>query len=348
MKITTLDYQLPYSLIANKPASPRDSCKLMVIDRKNKTINHYKFSQIDKFFKKGDFLVFNKTKVFPARLFAKKETGGKLEILFLEEESPCLWHVLTKPGFKEGQKAIFKNLKIKSIKQEKDYTKIKVNLPKEKVIKFLEKYGKTPLPPYIKTKENENKLRKNYQTIYAQEIGSAAAPTAGLHFTKRIIEKLKRKGVKIRYLTLHIGIGTFAPIKVKDIKDHQMHSEYFEIDRKTAQEIFRAKTQGKRIVAVGTTTTRVLETLAKDKGQTSGKTNIFIYPPYKFELTNCLITNFHLPRTTLLAMISAFVSYPQTKEKFKNFQESLIGKAYQEAIKNKYRFFSFGDACLIS
>ncbi len=342
-----LNYYLPYSLIASKPASPRDSCKLLVIDRIRKTTSHHKFSHIGQFLKKGDLLVFNKTKVFPARLFAKKETGGKLEILFLEEESPFIWQVLTKPGLKEGQKASLKELQIISIKQEENHTKIKVNLPKEKVIKFLEKYGKTPLPPYIKTKDRESKLRKSYQTIYAKEIGSAAAPTAGLHFTKRLIKKLKKKGVKIKYLTLHVGIGTFAPIKTKDIRDHKMHSEYFEIDKKTKQAIFKAKAQGKRIIAVGTTTTRVLETLAKDKRKTSGKTDIFIYPPYKFELTDGIITNFHLPKSTLLAMVSAFVSYPQTKERFKNFQESLLGRAYREAIKNKYRFFSFGDACLI-
>lgn len=347
MKIDTLDYPLPKHLIANKPTLPRDSCKLLVIERKSKKISHHKFSQIDRFLKKGDILVFNKTKVFPARLFAQKETGGKLEILFLEEESPSIWLVLTKPGFKEGQKARFKRLQITSLKQNKDYTKIKVNLPKEEIIKFLEKHGKTPLPPYIKSNEKEGKLRRTYQTIYAQETGSAAAPTAGLHFTKRTIEKLKRKGVKIKYLTLHVGIGTFAPIKVKNIKDHKMHSEYFEVSKKTAQAIFKAKDQGKRIIAVGTTTTRVLETIAKDKDKLSGKTDIFIYPPYKFELTNGIITNFHLPKSTLLAMICAFVSYPQTKEKFKNFQESLLGKAYCEAIKNKYRFFSFGDACLI-
>lgn len=194
-----------------------------------------------------------------------KKKPAELEILFLEEESPSIWLVLTKPGFKEGQKARFKRLQITSLKQNKDYTKIKVNLPKEEIIKFLEKHGKTPLPPYIKSNEKEGKLRRTYQTIYAQETGSAAAPTAGLHFTKRTIEKLKRKGVKIKYLTLHVGIGTFAPIKVKNIKDHKMHSEYFEVSKKTAQAIFKAKDQGKRIIAVGTTTTRVLETIAKTK-----------------------------------------------------------------------------------
>ena len=347
MKTKLLEYKLPPQLIADKPAAPRDNSRLMVIDRKTEKISHHKFKEITKFFKKGDVLVLNKTKVFPARLVVQKDTGGKIEILFLEEESKKIWQVLTKPGLKIGQKATKDNLEIICLEHKDNITKVKINLAKQKLMNFLEKFGQTPLPPYIKTKEKESTIKKNYQTIYAQKTGSVAAPTAGFHFTKKLIEKIKRKGVKIKYITLHIGIATFAPIKTDRIENHKMHYEFFEISKNTAKSIFSAKSKGKRIIAVGTTSVRALETIAGSKEKTSGKTNLFIYPPYEFKLTDCLITNFHLPRSTLLAMVSAFVSYPQTKKKFKSFEKSLIGKAYKEAIKNGYRFYSFGDACLI-
>jgi len=349
MKTSLFDYSLPKELIAQNQASPRDASRLLVIDRKTKTISHHKFSDIANFMRENDILIFNKTKVFPARIIGKKETGGKIEVLFLEEIRPKIWQVLTKPGLKEGHKILFKDQEFVCIKQDSNETLIKTKLKKDDLFYLLEKFGKTPLPPYIKANQKESVLRQKYQTVYAQKIGSVAAPTAGFHFTKRLIRKLKNKGVKIEFLTLHVGLGTFAPVKSENLEDHKMHSEYFEIKKEVAERLFEAKKEGKRIIAVGTTTTRALESIDKDGPcqKTMGKTNLFIYPPFKFKMTDALITNFHLPHSTLLALASAFVSYPQTKEKFRDFSSSLIGRAYKEAIKRGYRFYSFGDACFI-
>jgi len=347
MKSSLFDYNLPKALIAQKPASPRDASRLLVINRKTKTISHHKFSDIANFMGENDILVFNKTKVFPARIIARKETGGKIEVLFLEEIRPKIWQVLTKPGLKKGHKIFFKDQEFTCLNQDSNQTLIKTKLKKDELFYLLQKFGKTPLPPYIKTNQKESLLRKQYQTIYAQKTGSVAAPTAGFHFTKRLIRKLKNKGVKIEFVTLHVGLGTFAPIKSENLEDHKIHSEYFEIKKEVAERLFDAKKAGKRIIAVGTTTTRAIESLDEACSKISGKTNLFIYPPFKFKMTDALITNFHLPHSTLLALVSAFVSYPQTKEKFKDFSSSLIGKAYKEAIKRGYRFYSFGDACFI-
>ncbi|BCX15017.1 MAG: S-adenosylmethionine:tRNA ribosyltransferase-isomerase [Patescibacteria group bacterium] len=347
MKANLFDYFLPQNLIAQKPANPRDSSRLLVLDRNKGEISHHIFRDIVKFLNKGDVLVFNDTKVFPARIMAKKETGGKIEILFLEEISPQIWQVLTKPAVKKGKKIIFKNKTFECVESGLR-TLVKTDMDKEKLLPFLKKFGKTPLPPYIKNGQKESYLRRVYQTVYAQKEGSAAAPTAGFHFTQSLIEKIKNKGVKIEFVTLHVGLDTFVPIKTENLEDHKMHSEYFEIKKETIKNLLEAKSKGKRIIAVGTTTVRALETLASDKVRPcQGKTDIFIYPPYKFKLTDALITNFHLPKSTLLALVSAFTSYPQTKDKFKSFQKSLIGKAYKEAVKENYRFYSFGDACLI-
>jgi S-adenosylmethionine:tRNA ribosyltransferase-isomerase len=345
MKTSLFDYQLPKSLIANSPAKPRDHSRLMVIDRNTGQISHHKFYEIEKFLDPNDVLVLNKTKVYPARLFGKKPTGGKVEILLHKNIDKFTWEALTKPGLKIGQKVTFKGFSFKVIERKDELSIVKFDISKDDLIEKLQKIGKTPLPPYIHSSEPEKDLRRQYQTVYAKTLGSVAAPTAGFHFTEKLLNKLKKKGVQIEYVTLHVGMGTFAPVKTKTLEEHKMHEEEFFVDKKTFERISQAKKSEKRIISVGTTSTRVLETITPKK--LSGTTNIFIYPPYQFKMIDSLITNFHLPASTLLAMISAFVSYPNTKEKFKNLPSSLVGKAYREAIKNKYRFYSFGDACLI-
>ncbi len=345
MDTSRFDYVLPKTLIANSPAKPRDSSSLMVIDRKTGKISHHKFFEIEKFLSPNDVLVLNKTKVFPARIFAKKVTGGNVEILFLEEIKPGVWTTLTHPGIKIGTNITLNRFIFNAIGQEGVSAIIDTHLAKSRMIKILKKYGHTPLPPYIESNEKESNLRKEYQTVYAKSLGSVAAPTAGFHFTKRLLNKLKAKGVETEYVTLHVGLGTFVPVKTKTLEEHKIHEEEFSVDRSTYKRLIQAQKKGKRIVAVGTTSTRVLETITS--GKLSGPTNIFIYPQYKFRFVDSLITNFHLPGSTLLALVSAFTSYPNTEEKFKDFNSSLMGKAYREAIKNKYRFYSFGDACLI-
>lgn len=349
MKTSLFDYQLPKKLIAQKPKAPRDHSRLMIIDRKRREILHRHFYDIPKFLTKNDCLVFNQTKVYPARIYAKKETGGKIEVLFLEEVENGVWEALTSPGLKENQKVVIKETKLKCVGHRGSSVLIKTDLTKDSLLKLLKKVGHTPLPPYIKSTDNEISLREKYQTIYAKKIGSVAAPTAGFHFTKKLIKNLKTKGVQMEYLTLHVGLGTFVPVKTCDIEKHKMHKEYFEIDSGTIKKLNKAKNKGKRIITVGTTTTRVLETLAKSEGFLSTNyslptTNLFIHPPYKFKFVDALITNFHLPKSTLLLMISAFVSFPNTKQQFTKLNNCLIGKAYNEAIAEKYRFYSFGDA----
>jgi S-adenosylmethionine:tRNA ribosyltransferase-isomerase len=352
MKTSLFDYQLPKELIAQSPVNPRDHSRLMVIDRKTLPrrqaggkISHHRFFEIENFLGPNDVLVLNKTKVFPARIFGKKETGGKVEILLHKNIDEFTWEALTKPGLKVGQKIDVQGTTLYISQRNGELSIIKFDIPKDVLIKKLKKIGVTPLPPYINSTELEKDLRTQYQTVYAKTTGSVAAPTAGFHFTKSLLTRLKKKGVQIEYVTLHVGMGTFAPVKTKTLEEHKMHEEEFFVDKKTFERLVKAKKSGKRIISVGTTSTRVLETMAP--GKLSGSTNIFIFPPYKFRFVDALITNFHLPKSTLLALISAFVSYPNTKEKFKDFNTSLVGKAYQEAIKNKYRFYSFGDACWI-
>jgi S-adenosylmethionine:tRNA ribosyltransferase-isomerase len=345
MKTSLFDYTLPKNLIANSPAKPRDHSRLMVIDRKNGKISHHRFFEIEKFLRSNDVLVLNKTKVFPARLFVNKVTGGKAELLFIEEVKPGIWSALTHPGVKPSTQVALHKFLFDIVGQDGMTAIIDTHLTKNKMMEILTKYGHTPLPPYINSVDKESNLRKEYQTVYAKTTGSVAAPTAGFHFTKRLLTKLKKKGVQIEYVTLHVGLGTFAPVKTKTLEEHQMHEEGFYVDKKTFERLYQAKKSGKRIISVGTTSTRVLETITPKK--LSSSTNIFIYPPYKFKFVDALITNFHLPSSTLLALISAFVSYPNKNEKFKSFSSSLMGKSYREAIKNKYRFYSFGDACFI-
>ena len=351
MHISDFDYILPEELIAQSPTSPRDHSKLLRIDRKTGQISHHIFYEIEEMLGPNDVLVLNKTKVFPARFFGVKDTVGKIEVLLIEEIKPGVWKSLTKPGLKLGQKVIFQDQIFKVVGHDEQTSLLETSLERNELFKLLQKFGKTPLPPYIKSLSNESDLRTAYQTVYAEKVGSVAAPTAGLHFTDKLLKSLKNRGIQIEYVTLHVGLGTFAPVKTEKLEDHPMHSEYYEVEPDVIERLNLAKEKGKRIVAVGTTSTRVLESIAtvncKLKIVNSGSTNLFIYPDYKFKFVDALITNFHLPKSTLLALVSALVSYPNTSEKFVDFKSSLMGKAYSEAIKNKYHFFSFGDASFI-
>ncbi|MCX8015729.1 MAG: tRNA preQ1(34) S-adenosylmethionine ribosyltransferase-isomerase QueA [Patescibacteria group bacterium] len=344
MKLEEFNYYLPKEYIAQKPISPRDHSRLMVVNRKEKKISHHYFYEIEKFLQKGDVLVLNNSKVIPARLIGKKpETGGRVEILLLRPETKKLthyqwikkWVVIGKPGLSEGQKIIFEKGLTAVVKKSVNYERvIEFNCHGEKLKKIIYQIGQAPTPPYIKRMSN----LKEYQTVYAKNLGSVAAPTAGFHFTPRLIKKLKAKGVVFKYITLHVGLGTFQPVKVDEIEKHKMHSEWAEIDKKTAAFLNQAKKSYKRIIAVGTTTTRALEGFADKKGYLRfGQkfVDIFIYPGYQFKFIDALITNFHLPKSTLLMLVSAFAG------------KDLIFKAYQEAVKKKYRFFSFGDAMFI-
>lgn len=349
MRTSRLDYHLPKKRIAQEPASPRDSSRLLFVSRQSGEIKHGVFHEISDYLNENDVLVFNKTKVFPARFFGRKETGGKIELLLLKRMKNGVWETLTKPGLNVGTVIHFEDFEGEIIKRSDEVSVIEFDVSDDWLMQNLEKSGYTPLPPYIKSKTKEKILRKEYQTIYAEKVGSAAAPTAGLHFTERLLNKLRKKGVSFEFVTLHVGLGTFAPIKDSKIENHKIHSEYFEIDARTAKRLNTAKKEGKRIIAVGTTTARVLESALKYRKLVPSRkeTSLFIYPPYKFRFIDSIITNFHLPKSSLLAMVSAFVSWPNTKRKFGSFEKSIIGAAYKVAIGKKYRFFSFGDATFI-
>lgn len=334
MKTACLDYYLPPELIANFPVSPRDSSKLMIINKNKKTIEHRHFYDIIEYLTMNDVLVLNNTKVFPARAFAKKETGGKVEILLNKNIDDYKWEALCKPGLKINTKLVFDEFEAVVTERNDELHLLKFNTVKDELVDVLQKTGVTPLPPYIHSSESEKDIRQKYQTTYAKNIGSVAAPTAGFHFTDELLDKIKGKGVQIEYITLHVGLGTFAPIKSEDLEEHIMHSEYFSVDDETLERLNKAKKDGKRIVAVGSTSTRVLESIAS--GNKTNSTNIFIYPPYEFKFVDAMITNFHLPKSTLIALVYALGGI------------DLIKKAYKEAIKNKYRFYSFGDSMMIS
>lgn len=349
MNLQDLEYVLPKNLIANSPIVPRDHSRLMVINRSTGELKHKHFYDLVDIVRPTDVLVFNNTKVLPVRLLGKKETGGKVEVIFLKNLGENLWEILGKSLPPVNHKIIFANFYAKVIKKSFNIAIIDIATNGKKLVDILVTDGFTPIPPYINPNISERELRAKYQTIYAKTPGSAAAPTAGFHFTPALLAKLAEKKVQMEYVALHVGLGTFAPIKDNNLKNHKMHSEWFNLDKETAYRLNKAKKAGKRIIAVGTTSTRVLETcsvngLLKPK---TGETDIFIYPPYKFRFVDCLITNFHLPHSTLLALISAFTSYPNTKKEFQNFKTSFIGKAYEVAIKEKYRFYSFGDAMII-
>ncbi|WP_126992950.1 tRNA preQ1(34) S-adenosylmethionine ribosyltransferase-isomerase QueA [Thermosipho globiformans] len=334
MKLSDFDYYLPEELIAQTPADPRDSSRLMVLNRKEKTIEHRIFRDIIEYLNPGDLLVRNITKVIPARLYGVKETGARIEILLLEKISEGVWEALVKPGskVKKGTKIILSN-DVEVVC--KDYAQqgariLEFNCSDEKLFEL----GNAPLPPYIK---NQQVPFERYQTVYSKETGSVAAPTAGLHFTEELLEKLRDKGVEFADLILHVGLGTFRPVKVEDIREHKMHSERYYVPAETVKKIREIRKNKGRIIAVGTTSVRTLETIARLSNQESyhGKTDIFIYPPFEFKLTDAIITNFHLPKSTLLMLVAAFAG------------KDFILEAYNTAVRMKYRFFSLGDACFI-
>ena len=340
MKTSDFDFYLPEELIAQHPLEKRDYSRLMVLDKATGEIEHKHFYDVLDYLNEGDTLVLNNTRVMPARLIGEKvESGGKIEFLLLKRIEGDKWECLAKPGkrAKIGAEFTFGNGKLKC--------KV-VDIVEEgnRIIEFsydgifeqvLDELGEMPLPPYITERLDD---RERYQTVYSKEQGSAAAPTAGLHFTKELLEKLKEKGVNIAYVTLHVGLGTFRPVKVDDVNEHVMHSEFYQLDEENANIINETKKRGNKIISVGTTSTRTLETIGDENGfvkAQSGWTNIFIYPGYKFKVVDNLITNFHLPESTLIMLVSALAG----KEKVMN--------AYNEAVKERYRFFSFGDSMII-
>ena len=339
MKVSEFNYDLPEELIAQVPIKNRDESKLMVLNRKKQTIEHKIFKNIIDYLNPGDCLVRNNTKVIPARLYGKKETGANVEFVLLNNIEKDIWETIVRPGNKlhVGTKVIFGNSKlIAKILETMPGGTRKVEFEYSGIFnEILDEIGLMPLPPYI---HEELREKDRYQTVYAKYEGSAAAPTAGLHFTQELIEEIQRKGIEIANVTLHVGIGTFRPVKEDTVEKHEMHSEHFYIKQEDVDKINFAKQKGKRVIAVGTTSCRVLETIADEKGYVKaqeGDTQIFIYPGYKFKILDGLITNFHLPQSTLLMLVSALAG------------KDYIMKAYNEAVKQKYRFFSFGDAMFI-
>lgn len=333
-------YDLPEELIAQDPLEDRSSSRLMVLDKENGNIEHHVFKDIIDYLKEGDCLVINDTKVLPARLYGNKVgTDARIEVLLLKRHENDVWETLVKPGkkCKVGTVITFGDglLKGEVIDIVEEGNRL-IQFQYEGIFEeVLDQLGEMPLPPYI-THKLEDKNR--YQTVYAKYEGSAAAPTAGLHFTKELLEEIEAKGVKIAHVTLHVGLGTFRPVKVENILEHHMHSEFYMVDEKDADMINQCRENGGRIISVGTTSTRTLETVTDDNGVVhagSGWTQIFIYPGYQFKAIDCLITNFHLPESTLLMLVSALAG-----------RENVL-RAYEEAVKEKYRFFSFGDAMFI-
>ena len=339
MEVKDFYYDLPEELIAQVPIKKRDESRLMVLDRENQTIEHKIFKDILDYLKPGDCLVRNNTKVIPARIYGKKETGANVEFLLLNNIEGDIWESIVRPGNKLhiGTKVIFGDgLLTAEILDVLEGGTRKVKFYYDGIFnEILDQIGLMPLPPYI---HEELKEKDRYQTVYAKYQGSAAAPTAGLHFTDELLEKIKEKGVEIANVTLHVGIGTFRPVKVDKIEDHHMHSEHFYIKKEDVDKINNAKKNGGRIISVGTTSCRVLESISDEQGyvnEIESDTSIFIYPGYKFKCIDALITNFHLPESTLLMLVSALAG------------KDYIMKAYNEAVKEKYRFFSFGDAMFI-
>ncbi len=340
MKCNEFFYELPQELIAQEPLAQRSSSRLLVLDRNNGDMEHKVFCNLSEYLQKGDCLVLNNTKVIPARLLgACAETGGKIEFVLLKNIKGDIWEIILKPGKRArlGARFVFGNNDLQA-------EIIEVVEGGNRLVRFefngifqevLDRVGLMPLPPYIKKKLEDP---ERYQTVYAKYRGSAAAPTAGLHFTPALLEELMQKDISLAYLTLHVGLGTFRPVKAEDIEKHVMHSEFYSLNASTAETINKTKANGGRIIAVGTTSCRVLETVSSDKGHigsAEGWTDIFIYPGYRFKIVDALITNFHLPESTLIMLVSAFAG-----------KENIL-KAYNTAVSLKYRFFSFGDAMLI-
>ena len=339
MKVSDFDYELPERLIAQHPSEKRDESRLMVLNREKQTIEDKVFKDVIDYLNPGDCLVRNNTKVIPARLYGKKETGANVEFLLLKRVHNDTWEVIVRPGRKllKGAKVVFGDGILEAtIDDVLENGNRLVTFKYDGIFnEILDKIGLMPLPPYIKEKLKD---KDRYQTVYAKYDGSAAAPTAGLHFTEELLEKIRQKGVEIANVTLHVGIGTFIPVKVENVEEHDMHSEHYYIKREDVDKINNAKKNGKRIISVGTTSCRVLESIADEKGfvkETEGDTSIFIYPGYKFKCIDSLITNFHLPQSTLVMLVSALAG------------KDFILKAYKEAVEKEYRFFSFGDAMII-
>ncbi|MFI8575143.1 tRNA preQ1(34) S-adenosylmethionine ribosyltransferase-isomerase QueA [Rossellomorea aquimaris] len=340
MKVEDFDFHLPEELIAQTPLENRSESKLMVLDKKDGSMDHLHFKNIVDFLHEGDCLVLNDTRVLPARLFGQKEdTGANIEVLLLKQEDGDQWETLVKPAkrIRVGTEIVFGDGKLKA-------TCVGLKEHGGRILEFhyegifyevLDELGEMPLPPYIRERLEE---QDRYQTVFARERGSAAAPTAGLHFTEELLEELKAKGVHIAFITLHVGLGTFRPVSVDTIEEHDMHAEFYQVSEGTARLLNDVKEKGGRIVTVGTTSTRTLETIASKHGtfvEENGWTNIFIYPGYEFKGIDGLITNFHLPKSTLIMLVSAFAG-----------QENVM-HAYETAVKEQYRFFSFGDAMFI-
>ena len=340
MTTEDFDYDLKEELIAQTPLEKRDSSRLLTLNKQNGKIEHKIFTDIIDYLNPGDTLVLNDTKVLPARLIGEKEdTKAIIEILLLKNVKDDIWECLTKPArrIKIGTIITFGNglLKAECIKEAEEGIRHYKLIYNGILMEILDKLGTMPLPPYIHEKLKD---QSRYQTVYAKEIGSAAAPTAGLHFTKELLKKIEKKGINICYITLHVGLGTFRPVSVKNVEEHKMHSEFYSMNQETANILNKTKDAGRRIIAVGTTTTRTLESiLLKEKKfkACSGWTDIFIYPGFKFKAIDCLITNFHLPKSTLVMLVSALAG-----------RENILN-AYKIAVDNNYRFFSFGDAMFI-
>lgn len=339
MKKSDFYYDLPENLIAQTPIEPRNSSRLLVLSKENGEVSHDNFSNLMEYLKPGDCLVLNNTRVLPARIFgSRKDTGAVVEFVLLKQKEQLVWECIAGPGKKarEGHKFIFSD-KLSAVVNE-------VLPDGNRILKFecdgefysvLDEVGQMPLPPYIKEKLED---AERYQTVYSKEIGSAAAPTAGLHFTDNMLKELKQNGINIAYVTLHVGLGTFRPVKVDEITEHKMHSEHYVVTKQAADIINETKEKGGRVICVGTTSCRTIESVATKYGEIkecSGDTDIFIYPGYKFKSMDALITNFHLPESTLIMLVSAFAGYENTM------------KAYKIAVDEKYRFFSFGDAMFI-
>ncbi len=351
MLLSEYDYDLPEELIAQMPADKRENSKMMVLNRKDRTISHKHFYDIVDLIEPNTLLVMNNTKVLPARLIGHKDTGAKIEVFLLKSvensENGCLWDVLIKPSKRVKPDTVIKisdELSVKALKRLEENGEWLVELiyEGENVLDVLHRNGQIPLPPYIERKIPNEDLKKldfeRYQTVYAKDEGSVAAPTAGLHFTKEILDKLQDKGVELAYVTLNVGLGTFRPVQCENVLEHKMHSETFEISEKASEQINRAKREGRKIVAVGTTTVRTLETAYQKFGcikPCHDHSELFIYPPFEFKVIDNLITNFHLPKSTLLMLVSALAG------------KDFIFEAYKEAIENNYRFFSYGDCMYI-
>ena len=340
MKTSDFYYDLPKELIAQTPVEPRDSSRLLVLDRSSGEVEHKHFYDIIDHLHEGDLLVANDSRVLPARIYGVKDgTGARVEFLLLRQISGNRWETLCKPGKKAREGARFSfgdGILTATVAEVKDDGNRVVDFDcDESFFATLDKIGQMPLPPYI-TEELKDKER--YQTVYSHELGSAAAPTAGLHFTEELMDRIRAKGVKIAYVTLHVGLGTFRPVKVEDVTKHKMHSEHYEIPKKTADLIRQTKQNGKRVIAIGTTSCRTLESVAAEHGEIipcEGFTDIFIYPGFEFKVLDGLVTNFHLPESTLIMLVSAFAGYDN------------IMNAYKTAVDERYRFFSFGDAMAI-